>query len=108
MNSIQEERFSEDQWDQFIKEYEKTPQNYFTSDEISTSMNQSLAIPDFYGEQGNSNAGLGWTYQDTNRQSLEAQADYVPDIDFNQSPSAYEELKHLYVQSVLFKGSQLT
>jgi len=113
MNSIQEEPFSEDQWDQFIKEYKKAPQNYFTSDKINTSSNPftntgSLAIPDFYSEQGNSNAGLDWTYQDTNRQSLEAQADHVPNIDFNQNPSAYKELKTLYIQSILIKGSQLT
>lgn len=107
MNSIQEEPFSEDQWNQFITEYEEAPQNCFTSDETDTSSNPftgSLAIPDFYGEQGNSNAGLGLTYQDINRHSLEAQADHISNID----SSAYEELKILCVQSILLKGLQLT
>jgi len=107
MNSIQEEPFSEDQWNQFINEYEKAPQTYFASDETNSSSNPftgSLAIPDFYGEQGNSNAGLGLTYQDINRQLLEAQADHISNID----SSACEALKIQCVQSILLKGLQLT
>ena len=102
MNSIQEEPFSEDQWDQFINEYEKEPQTFLTSEEINTSVNSFtnidyLTIPSFYSEQDNSNPGLGWAYQDTTHQSSETLTDNIPDINFNWNPSAYKELKALYV-----------
>ena len=108
MNSIQEEPFSEDQWDQFINEYEKEPQKFFTPEEINTSVNSFtnidyLTIPSFYSEQGNSNPELGWAYQDTTHQSSETLTDNIPDINFNWTSSAYKELKALYVQRILFE-----
>ena len=111
MTSIQEELFSEDQWLQFINEYEKESQPFIALEEINTSLNsftntECLAIP--YSEQGSLNPMLGWTYQDTAHLSSELQTDYSPDINLNLTPSAYKELKALYARSILFRVLQLT
>ena len=108
MNSIQEEPFSEDQWDQFIKEYEEEPQAFFTSEKIDTSLNSFtntdyLVTPSAGNDRNDSNLGQSWAYQNTSHQSPKTQADNISNINFDQNSTAYKELKTLYVQQLLFK-----
>ena len=96
MNSTQEELFSEDQWLQFINEYEKEPQSFLIPEEINTS------LP--YSEQGSLNPTLGWTHQDTAHSSSELQTDHLLDINLDLTLSAYKELKALYVYNPFSLG----
>ena len=101
MNSLQGEPFSEEQWDQFLKDFEKDPQAFLTSED-STSLpnpfvNSNGLNEGVHYEQVTSQPGLGWTYLNSDCQLFETQTDPISSIDINQPLSTYEEVKALYV-----------
>lgn len=62
INFIQEELFSENQWLQFINEYEKESQSFLASEEIDTSLNlftNTDCLTILYSEHSSLNSMLG-------------------------------------------------
>ena len=119
MNSIKEEPFSENQWNQFVKNFENQPEAYFPTYEASTFDQTDVSLdstidkvyPEVSGqpvrsikpEQVDLHQGFGWTSVNTAEQPFEIPADNIPNLDLDEIRSELKEIKVLYVHHALLR-----
>ena len=112
MTFIKQERFSDEQWDQFIKNFENEPDAYFPSYENITlnqdeSSANNTANPSFDRviDQAAENVKNDWTFMNSVDQTFEISRDNVPDInlDFDKILLRLDEIKALYGHCISFK-----
>jgi len=119
MNSIKEEPFSENQWNQFVKNFENQPEAYFPTYEASTfdqtDVSLNFTIDKIYPEvsdqpvhsikpeQVDLHQRFDWTFVNTAEQSFEISTDNIPNLDLDEIRSELKEIKVLYVHHALLR-----
>jgi hypothetical protein len=119
MAFIKQEPLSEEQWDQFIKNFENEPDAYFPSYENTTldqdeSSTNNRANPSFgqVTSQAAENVksepvdpNVDWTFMNSADQAFEIPGDLVPDINLDpgQISLRLDEIKALYGHCIFFR-----
>lgn len=112
MAFIKQEPLSDEQWDQFIKNFENEPDAYFPSYE-NTSYDQdelsanNTANPSFGRVTGQAaeNVKSDWTLMNPADQAFEIPGDNVPDINLDPGKILLrlDEIKALYGHCISFR-----
>ncbi len=119
MAFIKQEPLSEEQWDQFIKNFENELNAYFLSYEnITLNQDESSAnntANSSFGEvidqatenvkSGSVDSNVNWTIMNSANQAFEISRDNVPDInlDLDQISLRLDEIKALYGHCIFFR-----
>ncbi len=119
MTFIKQESLSEEQWNQFIKNFENELDAYFFSYENITldqdesfTNNKANSIFDQVISQATENvksesvdSHVNWTFMNSVDQTFEISKDLVPDInlDFDQISLRLDEIKALYEHCIFFR-----
>ena len=112
MTFIKQESLSDEQWDQFIKNFENELDAYFFSYEnITLNQDESLANNtvnssfDRVIDQATENVKSDWTFMNSVDQAFEISKDNVPDInlDLDKILLRLDEIKALYEHCIFFR-----
>lgn len=119
MNSIKKESFSENQWNQFVKNFENQSKAYFSIYEASTfnqtDVSLNFTIDKIYSEVSDQSVHsikleqvdlhhrFDWIFVNTVEQSFKISIDNISNLDLDEIQSELKKIKVLYVHHALLR-----